>query len=642
MDAVTKFSARYPLVVLIAIMAVAGLVASALGHEHVTKWLVSGVALGIAALQLKDMVQTLRRGSFGIDILAVTAIVSTVVVGEYWAALVVCLMLTGGEALEDFAEGRASAELTSLLEGAPTIAYRKNGEGVEEIAIDEVGVGDHLVVRPHEVIPVDVVLLSQSALIDESQLTGEAMPVNHARGEALLSGSLNGAATIEVRASASAADSQYQRIVSLVTEARQSRAPFVRLADRVALPFTVAAFAIAGIAWFVSGDMMRFAQVLVVATPCPLIIAAPVAFMAGMSRAARGGMIVKNAGTIEQIAKIRSVAFDKTGTLTRGLPQITNIVAEADADELLQIAASAEKYSSHPLARAIVEAAGGAEEPDDSHDIPAQGVLAHVRGKSVKVGKYSFVTGMEQEAPVEVRPGYSVIFVSIDDKLAGHIELSDPVREETPAALAALKGIGIEENVMLTGDSLETAQRVASDIAIDKVHANLLPEDKVSAVGAMAPKPVLMVGDGVNDAPVLAAADVGVAMGARGSAAAVESADVVIMLDDLARLPRLLLIGKRTMRIAWQAIAIGVSLSIVLMGVGASGVMPAFLGAWMQELVDLACIVWALLAARPSRAEKELSATIKVKAPQPSSTFASAQCHTTPMGKSAVYTLNLH
>ncbi|WP_024964132.1 heavy metal translocating P-type ATPase [Trueperella pyogenes] len=610
MDAVTKFSARYPLVVLIAIMAVAGLVASALGHEHVTKWLVSGVALGIAALQLKDMVQTLRRGSFGIDILAVTAIVSTVVVGEYWAALVVCLMLTGGEALEDFAEGRASAELTSLLEGAPTIAYRKNGEGVEEIAIDEVGVGDHLVVRPHEVIPVDVVLLSQSALIDESQLTGEAMPVNHARGEALLSGSLNGAATIEVRASASAADSQYQRIVSLVTEARQSRAPFVRLADRVALPFTVAAFAIAGIAWFVSGDMMRFAQVLVVATPCPLIIAAPVAFMAGMSRAARGGMIVKNAGTIEQIAKIRSVAFDKTGTLTRGLPQITNIVAEADADELLQIAASAEKYSSHPLARAIVEAAGGAEEPDDSHDIPAQGVLAHVQGKSVKVGKYSFVTGVEKEAPVEVRPGYSVIFVSIDDKLAGRIELSDPVREETPAALAALKGIGIEENVMLTGDSLQTAQRVASDIAIDTVHANLLPEDKVSAVGAMAPKPVLMVGDGVNDAPVLAAADVGVAMGARGSAAAVESADVVIMLDDLARLPRLLLIGKRTMRIAWQAIAIGVSLSIVLMGVGASGVMPAFLGAWMQELVDLACIVWALLAARPSRAEKELSATI--------------------------------
>lgn len=642
MDAFTKFSARYPLVVLIAIMAVAGLVASALGHEHVTTWLVSAVALGIAALQLKDMVQTLRRGSFGIDILAVTAIVSTVVVGEYWAALVVCLMLTGGEALEDFAEGRASAELTSLLEGAPTIAYRKNGEGVEEIAIDEVGVGDHLVVRPHEVIPVDVVLLSQSALIDESQLTGEAMPVNHARGEALLSGSLNGAATIEVRASASAADSQYQRIVSLVTEARQSRAPFVRLADRVALPFTIAAFAIAGIAWFVSGDMMRFAQVLVVATPCPLIIAAPVAFMAGMSRAARGGMIVKNAGTIEQIAKIRSVAFDKTGTLTRGLPQITNIVAEADADELLQIAASAEKYSSHPLARAIVEAAGGAEEPDDSHDIPAQGVLAHVRGKSVKVGKYSFVTGVEQEAPVEVRPGYSVIFVSIDDKLAGHIELSDPVREETPAALAALKGIGIEENVMLTGDSLETAQRVASDIAIDTVHANLLPEDKVSAVGAMAPKPVLMVGDGVNDAPVLAAADVGVAMGARGSAAAVESADVVIMLDDLARLPRLLLIGKRTMRIAWQAIAIGVSLSIVLMGVGASGVMPAFLGAWMQELVDLACIVWALLAARPSRAERELSATIKVKAPQHLSTFASAQCHTTPMGKSAVYTLNLH
>lgn len=601
-----KFVSQYPLVAVIAVVAAVGVVLTAMGNEPAAKVIVSAVALLIAALQFKGMIDTLREHSFGIDILAVTAIVSTVAVGEYWAALVVCLMLTGGEALEDYAEGRASAELTALLEGAPTVAYRKADGGIEQIDVDEVAVGDELVVRPHEAVPVDAVLLSESALLDESQLTGESMPVRRRAGDTLLAGSMNDADAIEVRARAVAADSQYQRIVSLVTEARESKAPFVRLADRVALPFTIIAFIIAGAAWAATGYPMRFAQVLVVATPCPLIIAAPVAFMAGMSRAARGGMIIKNAGTIEQIAKVSSVAFDKTGTLTKGEPEITNVVSE-DPERMLRLAASAEFYSSHPLAQAIVAAADDVAEPEQARDVPAQGVIAQVEGRQVKVGKYGFVMDTDASTPVEVRPGFTAIFVSVDGGLAGHVELSDPIRPETPGALEAIGAMGVQRTVMLTGDAEDTARRVAGELAIDDVRAGLLPEDKVRAVTEMGPKPVLMVGDGVNDAPVLAAADVGMAMGARGSAAAVESADVVIMLDDLSRLARLLLVGKRTMRVAWQAIAIGVAFSVVLMLIGATGVMPAFVGAWMQELVDLACILWALLAARPSRAERKLN-----------------------------------
>ncbi|QOQ38857.1 heavy metal translocating P-type ATPase [Trueperella pecoris] len=643
METIKTFFVRYPLVAIVVIAGLIGVVLAWTGAEPVARWVVSGVAVFIALLQLKGMVETLREGSFGIDILAVTAIVSTVTVGEYWAALVVCLMLTGGEALEDFAEHRAGAELTALLEGAPTIAYRKMGAGVEEIQVDEVEVGDRLLVRPHETVPVDARLLSERALIDESQLTGESMPVGHVKGDTLLSGSMNGSAAIEVEASATAANSQYQRIVSLVNEARESKAPFVRLADRVAVPFTLAAFVIAGLAWYFSGNPMRFAQVLVVATPCPLIIAAPVAFMAGMSRAARGGMIVKNAGTIEQIAKIKSLAFDKTGTLTRGEPEIA-VVSEFDIDELIRLAASAEMFSSHPLAKAIVAAAGpGVVHPEESHDIAAQGVAATVEGKSVKVGKYGFVTGTQQGLPDRFEAGRSAIYVSVDDQLVGRFEYSDPIRPETPATLEAVKSIGIANTVMLTGDSEQAATRVAGELGIDHVRAGLLPEDKVAAVTSLGPRPVMMVGDGVNDAPVLAAADVGVAMGARGSAAAAESADVVIMLDDLTRLPRLLLVGQRTMRIAWQAIAIGVGLSVVLMILGATGMMPAFVGAWMQELVDLACILWALLAARPSKLEENLLLEVDDAEGRPTicRRLTSAQCHTVAMGDRRSLTVNL-
>src|SRR5690625_1321265 len=380
MDRALDGMRQYPVVV--ATIAV-GLVGGALelaGQPTTARWLVSAFALVVAAGQARGMVDDLRSGSYGIDLLAVTAIVSTVAVGEYWAALVVCLMLSGGEALEDYAAGRARRELTSLLENAPRTAHRVRPDGeVEDIDVDDVEIGDRLLVRPFETVPVDGVLESAAASLDESSLTGESLPVAVERGGQVLSGAVNGSGAIEVRAAARAADSQYQRIVQLAAEAQESRAPFVRLADRVAVPFTLLAFAIAGTAWALSGDATRFAEVLVVATPCPLIIAAPVAFLGGMSRSASVGIIVKHSGALEQLARARTAAFDKTGTLTYGEPRVAGVhPATGSEGELLALAAAVEQHSNHPLARAIVERAEADAVPvpdaSDVVEVPAHGV----------------------------------------------------------------------------------------------------------------------------------------------------------------------------------------------------------------------------------------------------------------------------
>ncbi|MDO5025715.1 MAG: heavy metal translocating P-type ATPase [Trueperella sp.] len=610
---VKKFLSRYPWVTVIILIAVVGGICTLLDHPNWAQWAVSVVAATVALSQFSDMVRTLRSGSFGIDILAVTAIASTLAVGEYWAALVVCLMLTGGEALEDYAEERASSELTSLLAGVPTTARVRQSDGqIIEMDINQIEPGDEIVVAPHAVVPVDGILLSDTAVLDESSLTGESLPIERKKSDRVLSGALNSADAIVILASVRAEDSQYQRIVALVKDARESQAPFVRLADRVALPFTILAFTIAGGAWLATGDPMRFAQVLVVATPCPLIIAAPVAFMAGMSRAARAGIIVKSAASLEKVAKAKRVCFDKTGTLTAGEPQVCQVHSWQLAEpELLAIAASAEQLSAHPLAEALVRAAqqhGEIPPADRVQEIPAAGVSAVVAGDNVKVGKLEYVADEVTEIPdlPAISTGVSAIWVSRNGQIIGRIDIADPLRRETAVTVKLVNQLTGGRSVMLTGDTAATAQRIAAEIGINEVHAELLPPDKVNVVSGLGVHPVLMVGDGVNDAPVLAAADIGVAMGARGAAAATESADVVIMLDDLLRVPRLLLLSKRTMRVAWQAIMIGVSLSIVLMLIGATGVMPAFIGAWAQELVDLACILWALLAARPAAAEQKL------------------------------------
>ena len=602
--------AAYPVVIATLAVGLVGGVLELVGQAEAARWVVSAFAVGVAVLKVREMVADLRAGSYGIDLLAVTAIGSTVAVGEYWAALVVCLMLSSGEALEDYAAGRASRALTGLLESAPRIAHRLDDAGqLTDLMVEDVAIGDRLLVRPFEVVPVDGVLESATATLDESSLTGESLPVDRAQGDGLLSGAINGTEAIEIRATANAADSQYQRIIELVRQAQDSKAPFVRLADRVAVPFTLGALGLAVAAWLVSGDPARLAEVLVVATPCPLIIAAPVAFMGGMSRSARAGIIVKSSGMLEQLARARTAAFDKTGTLTYGQPRVTEVHAQGmGADEVLLLAAAVEQYSAHPLADAVVERArqdvGEVPSAEDVTEVPAHGMRGVVGGRVVVVGNARHIareTGQEALAGPEAA---TAVHVAIDGRYVGYLALADELRAETRATMASLHRAGVRTTMMLTGDGTDVARHIAARAGIDDVRAELLPQDKVDAIRTAPLRPVMMVGDGVNDAPVLAAADVGIAMGARGSSAASESADVVITVDDLSRAARAVHIGKRTMRVAWQAIGIGLALSVGLMLLAAAGRLPAIAGAWLQEAVDLATILWALLAVRPSRSER--------------------------------------
>jgi heavy metal translocating P-type ATPase len=596
---------RYPLVAATLLIAVAGGALSLAGQGEVVRWLFSGFGLFVAAVEGVGMVRVLRRGGFGIDVLAITAIIATVLVGEYLATLIIVLMLSGGAALEDFAVNRAKRELDALLRRAPQIAHRlaDGPMDVEDVPATEVRVGDVLLVRPAEIVPVDGDLVSETAAFDESSLTGESLPVERGTGDPILSGSINGRAAATIRATATAANSQYQQIIALVAEASASRAPVVRLADRYAVPFTAVSLAIAALAWVLAGDPARFADVLVVATPCPLLISAPVAFIGGMSRAARNGIIVKGGGVLEALARARTVVFDKTGTLTHGEPTIARVVAEAPfgEDEMLALAASAEQYSAHVLAASVIQAARARglqlATADASSEIPGYGVAARFGDREVTVGKLAFIADLAPDAAAGPLDGGEVaIYVAVDGRFAGSIVASDRLRGNVRSTIAELGALRVRETVMLTGDARMTAEHIAAQAGITRVQADCLPADKVDAVRAITERPVIMVGDGVNDAPVLAVADIGIAMGARGATAASESADVVILVDDLSRTATAVRIGQDTIRIALQSIWLGIALSIGLMILAAFGFIPATAGALAQELVDLATILNALRA----------------------------------------------
>ena len=573
----------------------------------VTSYLVLSVVIVITAI---DMFKDLMRGHWGLDILAVIAMISTLAVQEYVAGLIIALMLTGGEALEDLAARRASRELDQLLNRAPAFAGRihpKTGE-VERIAIEEVTVDDELLVRSSEILPVDGVLISDHATIDESSVTGEPIPVSYHAGDPLLSGTVNSTTSFTMRAQKVAADSNYASIVRLVEEAVDSRAPLVRLADRYAVPFTIVALLIAGFAWFLSGDPVRFAEVLVVATPCPLLIATPVAFMGGMSSAAKLNVIIKDGGVIEVLARVRSAAFDKTGTLTQGKPDVVEIhQASRTADETLRLAATAEQYSVHVFADPIVAAARAQQldlhEVTNADEVATNGVLATlIEGTVVRVGKPAFIE--EVAGPID-RPvlaaGETAVYVSVDDELAGVIILSDPIREEAADTVSRLRQAGATEIAMVTGDVAPTAESVAHAVGIRTVHAETTPQSKVEIVRDMRPRPVLMVGDGINDAPVLAAADVGIAMAGRGATVASESAAAVITSNDIARVADVAYVSRRTVQIALQSIWMGIIISVGLMLVAAFGYLPAVVGALLQEIVDLVAIVSALRAIQAHR-----------------------------------------
>ncbi|KRL94646.1 heavy metal translocating P-type ATPase [Levilactobacillus hammesii] len=567
--------------------------------NHQAKWaqiLITGLGLLLAIIMFIEMVRTLRSGKFGVDLLAITAVLATLAVGEYWAALIVLLMLTGGDALEDFAASRANSELQELLNNSPQTAHRAEGETLTDIAVSLVTVGDRLLVKPGEVMPVDGTLLTGPTTVNEASLTGEARPIEKRAGQTVMSGSINGEASVYLRADQTADNSQYQNIVRLVKQAESQPAKFVRMADRYAVPFTLLAYVIAGLAWYFSGDPVRLAEVLVVASPCPLILAAPIALISGMSRASRNGIIVKTGTTLEKLAQVKTFAFDKTGTITQGRLVVDQVVpvTALPAEELLQLAASTEQHSGHVLAQSLVAATTAPLLPaTDVNETTAQGVMATVDGQVVRVGKSSFVT----EETVE-KSNQTAVYVSIAGIYQGYVSFNDRVRPEASATMAALRDAGAAHLLMISGDRRPIAETIAGEVGIDQVHAECLPADKIKVLADLPSdqRPVAMVGDGINDAPSLATADVGIAMGAHGATAASESADAVVLKDDLTRVSTARLIAHDTMRVAKQAVLIGIFICTGLMLIASFGVIPAIIGAVFQEVVDTVTILYALRA----------------------------------------------
>jgi len=611
MNDLLRFVKSYPLVSLVLVCVLISVAFEAVNLHSGAVALLSFFSLVVAIKLGYEMVLTLREGRYGIDILAVTAIISTIAVGEQWAAIIIVLMLTGGEALEDYAANRAKRELNDLLERAPQTAHKIVGDSTETIPLTQVRIGDRLLVKPGEVVPVDAMLESPAAELDESSLTGESLPVTYRKGEQLLSGSINGSEGITIKALKTAEKSQYQQIIKLVKSATSVQAPFVRLADRYAVPFTLISFTIAGFAWALSGNALRFAEVLVVATPCPLLLAAPIALISGMSRAAKNGIIIKNGAVLERLADIRVVAFDKTGTLTHGELDVQKIYAAngfKDSD-VLAYAASAEQQSVHVLAQALITETKKQHitihSPTNVSEVIAQGITATVQGRKVLVGKFTFLKrdGIKIHETA-LKSGETAVYVSVDGKFAGAVTFSDRIRPESKQAIHGLAAMHITKTLMLTGDSQGTASRIAKEVGITDVHAECLPIDKVNVVRNLSIRPVMMVGDGVNDAPVLAVADVGMAMGARGSTAASETADVVVLVDDILKSTQAIQIAKKTINIALQSIWVGIAISIILMLIASTGLIPAIVGAVLQEVVDVIVIFNALRAHGPWRLQR--------------------------------------
>ncbi|PQC29671.1 heavy metal translocating P-type ATPase [Enterococcus mundtii] len=553
----------------------------------------------LAFLMFVEMIKTLRSGKYGVDILAITAIVATLLVNEYWASLMILIMLTGGESLEDYAQKKAGQELQSLLDNTPRTAHKLQGDQQLDVAVDTLEIGDHLVIKPGEIVPADGRVIMGESTFDEASLTGEAKPLSKKVGDELMSGSVNGDSSVKMVVEKRAEDSQYQLIIKLVEESKEKPARFVRLADRYAVPFTLIAYLIGGIAWWASGDPVRFAQVLVVASPCPLILAAPVALVAGMSRSSKSGIVVKTGTAVEKLAETRTIAFDKTGTITKGMLEVTGVapVQGFSEAELLRVAASAEQGSAHILARSLVQAVPQLLPVTDLKEISGQGITATVDGRQVKVGNARFI-----DVP-EAKTDTTAIYVAIDEKYAGTIYFSDTIRPEASKTIARLKAQGITDLLIVTGDGRTVAEAIAEEVGLTEVHARCLPQDKLTILTSI-PKekrPVTMVGDGVNDAPALTVADVGIAMGAHGSTAASESADVVILKDDLERVAEAVMISRETMKVAKQSVLIGIFVCVFLMIVASTGVIPALFGAMLQEVVDTVSILSALRAKKSAK-----------------------------------------
>jgi heavy metal translocating P-type ATPase len=563
-----------------------------------------------------SVARALVRGDVGVDVIALLAMAAALIGGELLAGSVVAVMLLGGNALESYAAGSAERELTALLRRAPRIAHRRIDNTWEEVAVDTVVPGDVVLVRSGEVVPVDGTLDSERAAIDASAVTGESLPLEQHRGDALRSGVANAGEAFELRATRAAADSSYAALVALVAAAQGERPPFTRLADRYAAIFLPLTLLLSGGAWAASGEFVRAVAVLVVATPCPLILAAPIALVSGLSRCAGEGIVLKGGTALEGLAAARTVLFDKTGTLTRGRPSVELIVPfdGIPGDEVLRLAASIEQLSAHVLAEGIVHDAQARglrlEQPGDAHEDPGDGIEATVGARRIAVGgerwlrTRGFTPADGVATAVEgAAPGRALVHVGIDGTIVGALVMADRLRPDAAELAHSLRDAGVRQVAMVTGDSDAVAQAIAHEAGLDRVYAECTPEQKLEVVRAVRARPelrpVVMVGDGVNDAPALALADVGVAIAGESETVSSEAADAVITVDRIDRVATAVRIGRRTMRIARQSVIAGMAMSLVAMAFAAAGLLPPVAGALLQEGIDVAVILNALRALRP-------------------------------------------
>ena len=606
----TERFTRWLLIGTAAGMAIGGLLA-VLDYETAANVVFTAVAVVPLLPLVRDIIVKIKLRRPGVDIIAVLAVSGALALGEYLTAAIIGLMLATGRFLEEFAAGRAERELTTLLGRVPRFAHRISEDKFEEVDINSVGRGDRILIKSGEVIPVDGVVISPSALIDESALTGEPMPVERKNGDLVSSGVVNAADAFEILATADAQHSTYAGIIRLVQEARESRSPSIRLADRWAGWFVPLTLGLSALAWAVSGDPIRALAVLVVATPCPLLLAVPIAVVSGISRAAHRGIVFRGGAALETLAQTKNVLIDKTGTVTVGKPTLRSIVgfdARIDEGELLSLAASVDQTSSHVLARAIVEAAHHRglpiEMPKHVTEVAGSGVGAMVGDTHVEVGRLGWLLDGKPE-PIEIanfrrrlmRVAPLAVYVAIDGNVTAAITFDDTIRPDAAHTIRALRRIGVQRIVMATGDHPDAARSVGTAIGVDEVLAESTPREKVAALeGLRAQGTTAMVGDGINDAPALAAADVGVAMGARGATASSEAAGVVLIVDRLQRLVDAIGIAQRSRRIAVQSMVIGMGLSLMAMGVAALGLLAPIAGALIQEGIDILSIANALRA----------------------------------------------
>ena len=597
---------------------VLGLVALPLGRADLANWCWAGGTVPVVLGLLVSMARDILAGRLGVDAVAFVSMSGALLLGQNLAGVVIAVMYAGGNILEDFAVARAKRDLSSLIDRAPKIAHRRIDSTVQDVPVEQVVVGDHLLVRAGELIPVDGVILSPAAMLDEAAVTGEPIPVNRPSGETARSGTINAGETFELCASTTASESTYAGIVRMVSAAHTAKAPFVRMADRFALLLLPLTLITAGAAWYFSEDPIRALAVLVASTPCPLILAAPVAFIGGVAQAAKRGILIKGSGPLESLARTHTVMFDKTGTLTVGGARLVAIEAAPGqrTDEILRLAGSLEQASHHVVAATIVETAVAKglklSIPAHVRETMGSGLEGTVEGRNVRVGSHQLVCGgtlPEQWAARVLRRASwrsaLSVFVAVDGRTIGAILLADELRRDAPRAVQALRTAGVSRIVMVTGDRSDAAETIAAALDLDAVLADRDPSDKVDAVASeQRQHPTAMIGDGINDAPALAAANVGVAMGARGATASSTAADVVILVDRLDRVSDAVAIAKRTRGIALQSIVAGMGLSALAMAIAALGYLPPIAGALTQEVIDVAVILNALRALSPGNASQ--------------------------------------